>query len=165
MNKSIDSGIFPDSLKQAQVCPIFKKGDCMDKKNYRPVSVLPILSKICEKTISTQLIDFFEPIFNNFFCAFRRGYGCQTTLLRLIEDWKEALDKIMYVAAILMDLSKAFDCRPHNILLSNLAAYRLSGDSIKLLENHLSNRRQQVKSETVSVVGLTSKRESPRVPS
>ena len=51
----------------------------------------------------------------------------------------------MYVAAILMDLSKAFDCLPHNILLSKLAAYGLSGDSIKLLENYLSNRRQQVK--------------------
>ena len=145
VNKSIDYGIFPDSLKKAQVCPIFKKGDCMDKKNYRPVSVLPIISKIFEKAISSQLTDFFEPIFNTFLCAFRRGYGCQTTLLRLIEDWKEALDKNMYVAAILMDLSKAFDCLPHNILLSKLAAYGLSGDSINLLGNYLANRQQQVK--------------------
>ena len=145
VNKSIDCVIFPDSLKQAQVCPIFKKGDCMDKKNYRPVSVLPIMSKIFEKAISTQLTEFFEPIFNKFLCAFRRGYGCQTTLLRLIEDWKEALDKNMYVAAILMDLSKAFDCLPHNILLSKLAAYGLSMDSTKLLENYLTNRQQQVK--------------------
>ena len=117
----------------------------MDKKNYRPVSVLPIISKIFEKAISSQLTDFFEPIFNTFLCAFRRGYGCQTTLLRLIEDWKEALDKNMYVAAILMDLSKAFDCLPHNILLSKLAAYGLSGDSINLLGNYLANRQQQVK--------------------
>ena len=101
--------------------------------------------KFFEKAISTQLTEFFEPIFNKFLCAFRRGYGCQTTLLRLIEDWKEALDKNMYVAAILMDLSKAFDCLPHNILLSKLAAYGLSSDSTKLLENYLTNRQQQVK--------------------
>ena len=66
VKKSIDCGIFPDSLMQAQVCPIFKKGDCMDKKNYRPVSVLPIMSKFFEKAISTQFTEFFEPILTNF---------------------------------------------------------------------------------------------------
>jgi hypothetical protein len=60
-----------------------------------------------------------------FLCAFRKGHGCQTTLLRLLEDWKSALDNNCYVAAILMDLSKDFDCLPHDILLSKLAAYGL----------------------------------------
>jgi hypothetical protein len=69
-------------------------------------------------------------------------YGAlQTTLLRLLEDWKSALDKNCYVAAILMDLSKAFDCLPHDILLSKLAAYGLSSQSVKLLENYLTGRK------------------------
>ena len=68
VNKSIDYGIFPDSLKKAQVCPIFKKGDCMAKKNYRPVSVLPIISKNFEKAISSQLTDFLN-LFLIHFCV------------------------------------------------------------------------------------------------
>jgi hypothetical protein len=54
------------------------------------------------------LLDFFDTIFNPFLCAFQRGHGCQTTLLRLLEDWREALDKDYYIASVLMDLSKAF---------------------------------------------------------
>ena len=59
-----------------------------------------------------SLTDLFENIFHTLLCAFRKGHGCQTTLLRLLEDWKTALDKNQYVAAILMDLSNAFDCLP-----------------------------------------------------
>jgi hypothetical protein len=73
--------------------------------------------------LSDQLTDLFENIFHTFLCTFRKGHGCQTTLLRLLEDWKTALDKNRYVAAILMDLSKAFDCVPHDILLCKLSAY------------------------------------------
>jgi hypothetical protein len=69
------------------------------------------------KVIEIQLADYFDKIFNPFLCVFRRGHGCQTTLLRLPEDWHEALDKNQYVATVLMDLSKAFDCLPHDILL------------------------------------------------
>jgi hypothetical protein len=76
---------------------------------------LPIFSKLFEKVIETQINDFFYSIFSPYLCAFRRGHGCQTTLLRLLEDWREALDKNLYVSAVLMDLSKAFDCLPHSI--------------------------------------------------
>ena len=61
---------------------------------------------------------YFEDIFDRYLCAFRKGQGCQTTLLRLIEDSKQALDENEYVAAVLMDPSKAFDCLLHDILLS-----------------------------------------------
>ena len=89
--------------------------------------------------------NYFNNIFDNFLCAFRKGHGCQTTLLRLLEDWKDVLDKNEYVAAILMDLSKAFDCLPHNILLSKLTAYGLSENSTQLLSCYLSGRKQQIK--------------------
>ena len=79
-----------------------------------------------------------------FLCAFRKGHGCQTTLLRLLEDWKKALDNNKYLAAILMDLSKAFVCLPHAILVSKLSAYGLTENSIKLLYSYLSDRKQQI---------------------
>ena len=73
-----------NSLKEAQVTPIFKKKDPLEKSNYRPVSILPASSKIFEKVMATQLSEYFENIFNSFLCAFRKGHGCQTTLLKLI---------------------------------------------------------------------------------
>ena len=145
VNFSIDTSIFPNRLKEAQVTPLFKKNDPFAKSNYRPVSILPIPSKIFEKVLSVQLSTFFETIFDQFLCAFRKGHGCQTTLLRLLEDWKQALDKNEYVAAILMDLSKAFDCLPHDILISKLSAYGLNKKATDLLLSYLSGRKQQIK--------------------
>ena len=145
INTTISASTFPSKLKQAQVTPLHKKNDPMLKSNYRPVSILQIPSKIYEKVLSEQLSSYFDSIFNDFLCAFRKGHGCQTTLLRLLEDWKYALDSNEYVASILMDLSKAFDCLPHNILLSKLSAYGLSEDSVLLLKSYLSDRKQQIK--------------------
>ena len=142
---SIDQSVFQNKLKKAQVTPLYKKNDPLLKTNYRPVSVLCIFSKIFEKILEQQLSDFVENIFNPYLCAFRRGHGCQTTLLRLLEDWRNALEKNQYVAAVLMDLSKAFDCLPHDILLDKLSAYGMSTDSVSLLESYLSNRKQQIK--------------------
>ena len=153
VNLSIENNCFPDKLKEAQVTPIFKKRDPLMKTNYRPVSVLPIFSKIFEKVYEIQLSEYFDKIFNPFLCAFRRG--CQTTLLGLLEYWREALDQNQYIAAVLMDLSKAFDCLPHNILLDKLSVYGVSPHSVALLESYLSNRKQK-KSTMFSVVGLTS---------
>ncbi len=149
INLTIDTGFFPDRLKQAQVTPIHKKNDQLDKANYRPVSVLPIFSKIYEKVLELQLGDFFENIFNPYLCAFRRGHGCQTTLLRLLEDWRTALDKNHYIAAVLMDLSKAFDCLPHEILLDKLSAYGVSNHSVLILKSYLSNRKQKIKINSI----------------
>jgi hypothetical protein len=109
----------------------------LDKSNYRPVSILPFISKIFERAIYDQLIVYFNNIFHPSLSAFRSGYGCQTALLKIVEDWKEALDNNKYVAAILMDLSKAFDCLPHNLLIENLKTYK----ALKLLLNYLMNRK------------------------
>ena len=136
---------FPTQLKCAQVTPIFKKDDPFTEKNYRPVSILPTLSKIYERLLSDQLTDHFNSLFHDFLSAFRASYGCQTTLLRLVEDWKQALDKNMYVGAILMDLSKAFDCIPHDLLVAKLQAYGVTNHSCNLMASYLSNRHQRVK--------------------
>ncbi|KAL4227059.1 hypothetical protein ACF0H5_015033 [Mactra antiquata] len=158
INISISKNCFPDKLKLAQVTPLYKKGDALSKSNYRPVSILPISSKIFEKILSQQLTTYFDDIFNKFLCAFRKGHGCQTTLLRLLEDWKQALDRHEYVAAILMDLSKAFDCLPHDILMEKLSAYGLSRPATDLLQSYLTNRKQQIKiGNVVSDWGCISK--------
>ena len=144
-NMSISQKKFPDSMKVAQVSPIFKKDDPFIKKNYRPVSVLTTHSKIFERIMFDQLSDHFETIFNKYLAAFRKGYGCQSTLLRLLEDWKRDLDNHRYVGAILMDLSKAFDCLPHGLIIEKLAAYGLSDSACSLLQSYLSDRKQMVK--------------------
>ena len=77
--------MFSYHLKYGKVTQIFKKNDPMEKSNHRPVSVLPVPSKICEKVLSEQLSCHFENIFSDYLCAFRRGHGCQTTLLTF---WK-----------------------------------------------------------------------------
>ena len=72
--------------------PFFKQDDAMTKSNYTPVSLLPIQSKVFEKVLSSQLSEYFDKMFDDFLCAFQKGHVCQTTLLRLLEDWKSALD-------------------------------------------------------------------------
>ena len=127
------------------VSPLHKKNSNLDKENYRTVSNLPVISKIYERAIHEQLTSYFSQNFNVYLYAFRPGYGCQSTLLRITEDWKQALDENKYVAAILMDLPKAFDCLPHDLLLLKLKAYGVSENAVKLLNNYLTNRKQCVK--------------------
>ena len=145
VNTMLSKETFPSQLKMAQVTPIFKKDDPFIPKNYRPVSILPTLSKIYERLLGNQLTSHFNEIFHSYLSAFRTSYGCQTTLLRIVEDWKEALDKNMFVGAILMDLSKAFDCLPHDLIIKKLNAYGVSDSSCRLMASYLSNRTQRVK--------------------
>ena len=144
-NKCVKLGKFPNDLKSAQVTPVFKKDDPLIKKNYRPVSILSSHSKVFELLMAEQLTEHFDKIFDTYLAAFRKGFGCQTTLLRLAEDWKRELDSSHYVGAVLMDLSKAFDCLPHDLIVAKLQAYGLTTDASSLLESYLSDRKQRVK--------------------
>ena len=145
INKSIEHSVFPDKLKEAQVVPLHKKNSQLEVGNYRPVSILPVVSKFFERAIFKQLVDFFQNIFHPYLSAFRAGYGCQTALLKIIEDWKKAIDDNQYIAAVLMDLSKAFDCLPHDLLILKLKAYGLSETALSLIDSYLSKRKQCVK--------------------
>lgn len=115
------------------------------KKNYRPVSILTGLSKIFESCINDQLTSHFLAIFNDLVSAFRKGYSCQTLLVKVIDDWKIALDHNNYVGALFMDLSKAFDCLPHALLISKLNAYGVGDGFCQLLTSYLTSRKQRVK--------------------
>ena len=135
---------FPAGLKQAQVLRLFKKKDPHNKENFRPVSLRPILSKIYERNMHDQFSEHLNSSLT-FLAAFRKGIGCQSILLRLLEGWCKALDNQEYVAAILMDLSKAFDCLLHGLLIAKLRAYGLSEGAIKLLDSYLSDMSQQIR--------------------
>ena len=145
INTSIKQKVFPDELKLAEVSPLFKKKDNLDKVNYRPVSVLTGISKIFERVMNDQLLEHFNPIFHKLLSAFRKGYSCQSLLLKFVEDIKGALDQKQMAGAVFMDLSKAFDCLPHGLLVSKLHAYGLSLSACKLVGSYLSGRRQRVK--------------------
>ena len=117
----------------------------LEAGNNRPVSVLSAISKIIENSLEIQLVKYFDKIFNPFLAAFTSKFGCQSTLLRVIDNWKKAIDKNEYLAAILMDLSEAFDCPPHDLLLMKAKAYGLSQSALEMLKSYLTNRQQCVK--------------------
>ena len=87
INSSITSCSYPVRWKMGQVTPLFKKEDELYKKNYRPVTVLPILNNIYERVLSDQLSEYFKDILSDFISAYRKNYSCESTLLRLTEDW------------------------------------------------------------------------------
>ena len=145
MNSSISQCHYPSHWKMGQVTPLFKKDDKFCKKNYRPVTVLPALNNIFERILAKQLKAFYLNILSDFISAYRRNYSCETSLLRLTEDWRKSRDNKEIVAVVSMDLSKAFDSIPHALLLAKFKAYGLSERSTELLKSYLSGRIQRVK--------------------
>ena len=100
--------VFPRGEKIACVTPVFKKEDRLDKKNYRPISVLNVFSKIFERFILDQLTPYFNNMLSDFLSANRKNYSCQHVLLRMKEAWRKCLDDNKVVGAILMGLSIVF---------------------------------------------------------
>ena len=123
INTTIVLNQFRPRLKVAQVLPLFKKNDALNKENFRPISILVSISKAHERVLHNQLSAHFENIFDRYLAAFRKDFGCQSTSLRLLEDWKRALDRHECAATILMDLSKAFDCLSHDLLIEKMRTY------------------------------------------
>ena len=136
---------FPDPLKHADVSRIYKKSNKLLAPNFRPVSVLIAFSKIFELAISYQFDPHLSKLFSIFISAYRKQIGGSSTLLHLVETWREALDKDQYVGVVMMDLSKAFDCLPHGLIVKKLEGYLFNQDSCTLLRSYLENRTQRVK--------------------
>ena len=86
INLTTECSEFPDNTKIAMVSPLHKKNSNLNKENYRPVSIVPVISKIYERAINEQLTSYFNQHFNVHLSAFRPGYACQSTLLRITED-------------------------------------------------------------------------------
>ena len=117
---------YPDLMQIARITPIYKNpkdGSRLDKTCYRPVSVLTTFSKVFERFILNSMLEHTNNILSDHISAYRQGYSCQHVLLKLTETWRQHLDNNKSVGAVLMDLSKAFDCLPHELLIAKLSAY------------------------------------------
>ena len=92
-----------------------------------------------------QISEYFEPILSKFQCGFRKGYSAQHCLLAMLEKWKSAVDNKKTFGTLLTDLSNAFDCLNHDLLLAKLNAYGLSLPALRMIQSYLSNRKQRTK--------------------
>ena len=144
INQCMSKSIFPLDLKLADVIPVYKKKSKISKDNYRPVSILSNISKIYERCIYDQIQLFFDSLLSKYLYGFRRGHNAQHSLISLIEKWRKSVDNGGAFGALLTDLSKAFDCLPHELLLSKLDAYGFDKSSLKLIRSYLSNGKQRV---------------------
>ena len=146
INQSLLSGIFPDQLKIAKVIPIYKKDDPAIFGNYRPISILPAISKIFEKVMFNQLYAHFEvnKLYYKSQYGFRRNHSTEFAALELIDRILLDMDKDEIPFAIFMDLSKAFDTLDHIAVMHKFAWH-----SIDSFQSYLSNRKQYVKFDNV----------------
>ena len=138
-NKLVVESTFPDELKLANISSLYKKDDRMRKQNYRPISLLQAISKIFDRIIYNQLIDYLSAFLSPLLGGFRKGCSTERVLLNFLQACKASLDKKELAGTILMDLSKAFDVIDHELLIAKLAAYGLGWDALKLIKNYLTN--------------------------
>lgn len=145
-NLCIKHNCFPDAFKMAKVIPLPKSKDLNNLNEYRPISVLPILSKPLERHIHTHLLKYLDR--NNLLTSnqsgFRPGHSCQSALTQIIDNWLLAMNNEQLSGAIYLDLKKAFDLVNHTILLKKLHLYNLDPRSLMFFTSYLNNRCQKV---------------------
>ena len=144
-NNCVAIGIFPDCFETAEVIPTYKKDKPTDKTNYRPISILSNISKIYERLMHDNMSNYFNDVLSKFQCGFRKGFGAQNCLLYMIETLRKPRDKHGVFAAVMANLSKAFDCISHELLIAKLNAYGFDETSLKVIISYLKNRTQTTK--------------------
>ena len=144
VNISILNETVPAAFKEAKVVPLFKKGSKLDVGNYRPVSILNVLSKILERAVHGQMDECLKKrnILFSHQSGFRDGYSTETCLISMSTFIQSEMAKGNMVGMVLIDLQKAFDTVDHGILLDKLRAIGVS--SVSWFESYLSNRTQCV---------------------
>lgn len=146
INQTLTTGIYPTRLKIAKIIPIYKKESKLNCQNYRPISILPSLSKIFEYVMHEQLLNYFTTynLFTDQQYGFRPNRSTELAAIELMDHNIGLMKSGQTPLNIYIDLSKAFDCLNHSILLRKLAHYGLDQSAIKLLESYLKNRTQYV---------------------
>ncbi len=142
----METGIFPDLLKIAKITPIYKKDDEIEFSNYRPISLLPAISKIFEKVISTQTYEYFtkQKLFYKSQYGFRNEHSTEYAALEIVDRLMTEMDRNETPINIYLDLSKAFDTLDHNILTQKLKYYGIKGINLEFFQNYLTQRKQYV---------------------
>lgn len=145
-NSSFETGIFPTTLKTSKVIPLHKNGNKKSIENYRPISLLSTISKILEKLMKSRLVNFLETqnIFSTSQYGFRKGKSTTKAAFKMIEEILQSLDDKENTVGIFCDLSKAFDCVDHTILLDKLHHYGIRGVAHDWFKSYLENRSQKV---------------------
>lgn len=145
-NYSIETGRFPAPFKLSRVVPIFKKGNPSCVGDYRPISLVPAIAKIFEALISRQLSLYLDS--NNCLCdcqyGFRRKCSSVQAVSKIVSEVVEALERGEHVGVIMCDLTKAFDCVSHQLLLKKLARYGVRGIALEFFNSYLELRQQCV---------------------
>ena len=158
VNQMLTTSIFPNSLKIAKVKPLYKKGDANSRDNYRPISLLPSISKILEKIILIQLDEHFTH--NNIYFSSQYGFqkkkSTEHALLELTDRILHQMDMNNSPLTIFLDLSKAFDTLNHEILIAKLKHYGLNNSALQLCKNYLTSRKQytQIQDAQSSQIGI-----------
>ena len=152
INLSISRGLFPDAVKSARITPVFKKGSPLTVGNYRPISILPIFSKIFENLVNKQLVSFLEKydILLETQYGFRKKHSTKLALADLVSDISDKLDDGYTTLGIFIDLKKAFDTIDHGILLRKLEHYGVRGLPLSWFKSYLHNRQQSVVIDGIS---------------
>ena len=146
LNCSIKSSTCPLTLKLARVTPIHKSGSFSDPNNFRPISVLPIISKLLEKHVSGHLMNYLREfkLLISTQSGFRSLHSTESILIKMTDDWLEAMDKGKLTGVIFIDLRKAFDLVNHELLLAKLRIYGFSPSTLRWFRSYLNDRHQQV---------------------
>ena len=146
INLSLNSSSIPTTWKRAKVIPVFKSGNADNVSSYRPISVLPILSKIMEKAVFTQLIEYLEinKLLTNCQFGYRSKRSTESAATLFVDDIRKQVEQGKLVGAVFMDLSKAFDTVGHAILIEKLKCYGVYGSELSWFGDYLFNRTQVV---------------------
>lgn len=148
INESLATGQLPDDFKTADLIPIFKPGksDTTIPANYRGISLTCTLSKVLERVVHDQLLQFLNDVeaLSDMQFGFRKGRSCSDLLTCIVDDWHHAQDAKRHTAVVFIDLSKAFDNVCHESLLVLLQSYGIGGLALRWIFNYLTNRQQRV---------------------
>ena len=145
-NQSILNSTFPDKWKEGKVRPLYKNGPKDDTNNYRPISILPVISKMLEKHVHDSLMTYLtsHKLLHSTQSGFRPNHSCETALLQMVNKFLEAINSSQIIGMVMVDFRKAFDLVDHTLLLKKLRHYKLSDKTINWFSSYLLGRKQKV---------------------
>ena len=146
MNMSLSTGIFPCAWKETKIIPLHKGGDVSDSNNYRPIAILPVVSKIIEKAVHKHVYSYVSKhnLLSKHQSGFRPFHSTETCLIDMVNEWVYNMNSGSMTGVVLIDLRKAFDTVNHDILLTKLQDIGASGLTLKWFKSYLSGRYQKV---------------------
>ena len=145
-NHSINNSVFPNKWKEAKVTPLHKNGPLEEVNNFRPISILPVMSKVLEKHVHDSLSEFLQEfnLLHKTQSGFRSKHSCETALVNMIDSWLAGIDSGKMIGVVLVDFKKAFDLVDHHILLDKLSVYGIRDEALMWFNTYLTHRKQQV---------------------